>query len=437
MDEVFVGGAAGQAGTLFVSGQYPPPLPVGDNPFRAAVRSGSRENTESGASTGSLEENASTGSLATSAMGLRPGFRPLKRGPWEADAAGEDMGALFFDADRDGDLDLYVARGSNQWEAGDAHYEDGLYLNVSESRDAGGAQDKAQEIQFEKAPAGVIRTLAFHDEIEVAAPVISQSPQLTDADLVRIAQTKGQGHLSAMSERRRLAAAVTDILIQRGETNIVRKLSKNAGARFSEKGYVTLATRAERDEDLAENLGLRLDMPPELLQTLMAKATETVRARLLAIAPPESRSAIQEVLSSVSEEFLRKATAPRDFSRAIALIDKMQGEYKLNEAAIAEFATTGKYEELLVGLARLSGASVELIERVMQNVRYDGVLVACKAAELRWPTFMAVLKARWAAAEIPANDLNKARADFLKLSVPTARRMLRFWLVRGAAKVEL
>jgi hypothetical protein len=28
----------------------------------------------------------------------------------------------------------------------------------------------------------------------------------------------------------------------------------------------------------------------------------------------------------------------------------------------------------------------------------------------------------------------RARTDFLKLSVPTARRMLRFWLVRGAAK---
>ncbi|HET9714588.1 MAG TPA: DUF2336 domain-containing protein [Pseudolabrys sp.] len=333
--------------------------------------------------------------------------------------------------------DLFIGNADNFDPPQIAVFDDVLARLIREVETKALAELGTRLAPIEKAPAGVIRTLAFHDEIEVAAPVISQSPQLTDADLVRIAQTKGQGHLSAMSERRRLAAAVTDILIQRGETNIVRKLSKNAGARFSEKGYVTLATRAERDEDLAENLGLRLDMPPELLQTLMAKATETVRARLLAIAPPESRSAIQEVLSSVSEEFLRKATAPRDFSRAIALIDKMQGEYKLNEAAIAEFATTGKYEELLVGLARVSGASVELIERVMQNVRYDGVLVACKAAEFRWPTFMAVLKARWAAAEIPANDLNKARADFLKLSVPTARRMLRFWLVRGAAKVEL
>jgi hypothetical protein len=49
------------------------------------------------------------------------------------------------------------------------------------------------------------------------------------------------------------------------------------------------------------------------------------------------------------------------------------------------------------------------------------------------PTFSAILKARFAPYELPVTDLTQARTDFLKLSVPTARRMLRFWLVRGAA----
>jgi len=72
----------------------------------------------------------------------------------------------------------------------------------------------------------------------------------------------------------------------------------------------------------------------------------------------------------------------------------------------------------------------------MQNVRYDGVLVACKAAEFRWPTFNAILKARFGPYEGPSIDITQARADFLKLSVTTAQRMLRFWLVRGLAKSD-
>jgi len=168
----------------------------------------------------------------------------------------------------------------------------------------------------------------------------------------------------------------------------------------------------------------------------MSKATEAVRGRLLAVVPPDRQALIQGVLAALSDKMLRKAAAPRDFSYAVALIDKMQGDRQLNEAAIAGFAEVGQYEELVVALARTCGTPVELIERLMQNLRYDGILVACKAAEFRFPTLQVILKTKYAPYEMPATDVAQARADFLKLSVATAQRMLRFWLVRGVAKID-
>jgi hypothetical protein len=63
----------------------------------------------------------------------RGGFRAID-GPWQADAAAEDLGAVFVDADGDGDLDLYVASGGVEAAEGDARLRDRLYLNQGERR---------------------------------------------------------------------------------------------------------------------------------------------------------------------------------------------------------------------------------------------------------------------------------------------------------------
>ncbi len=114
------------------------------------------------------------------------------------------------------------------------------------------------------APFGVVQRLAGDDDIAVAAPILTQSPRLDDSDLVELANTKSQAHLLAISSRARIGTNVTDVLLQRGDRDVFHKLAENSGARFSESGFAVLVNRSGRDEQLAEKVGLRADVPLHL-----------------------------------------------------------------------------------------------------------------------------------------------------------------------------
>jgi len=56
-------------------------------------------------------------------------FNRAVQQPWESEESREDTGATFFDADGDGDLDLFVVSGGNEFKDGSEELDDRLYVN--------------------------------------------------------------------------------------------------------------------------------------------------------------------------------------------------------------------------------------------------------------------------------------------------------------------
>ena len=119
-----------------------------------------------------------------------------------------------------------------------------------------------------KGPGNALARLSSSDDIAVSGPALTRSNSLTDKTLVAIAGKKGQKQLAAIAGRPKISEVVTDVLVERGNAEVSRKVSSNLGARISETGFVKLINKAQKDRELANAIAKRDDLPEELVPFL-------------------------------------------------------------------------------------------------------------------------------------------------------------------------
>jgi uncharacterized protein (DUF2336 family) len=282
------------------------------------------------------------------------------------------------------------------------------------------------------APPRVMRTLAFDDLAEVAAPVLSQSDRLDDQTLIENASTKSQAHLLAISVRRILSGAVTDVLVTRGDDTVVKSTASNPGADFSENGYSTLLSRAERDDGIATCVGLRASIPRHHYLKLVAKASASVRARLDAAHPQWS----DDVATAVQEATRRARSAPsainRETTTAHGLVRSLFDDGRLDEIQVAKFAEAGHFDETNAAIACLANVPLAVAETIMVESRTEGIFILAKVANLSWSTVKAIINMREQLAGEPMSD-NRADKDiYERLRPSTAQQVLRFHRMQQA-----
>jgi uncharacterized protein (DUF2336 family) len=285
---------------------------------------------------------------------------------------------------------------------------------------------------IENAPIQLMRRLAGDDDIQVAGPVLKQSKRLNENDLVDIANKKGSEHLLAISGRGQIGEAVTEVLVRRGDQEVVRNVANNRGAKLSEKSFAALVGRAQRDDVLAEMVGLRPDVPAHLFRQLIAQAAEVVQTRLLVASPPEVQSEIKRVLVEVSREIGTRAASVRDYDAARQTALEMQRKGLLDEKQVAQFAREGQFEQMVAALSVLCAVPLDVVERLLTGNRVDPVLILCRAIGFGWGSVRSIIGARPDAKATSAQKLDDCFSNYERLSPATAQRVVRFWQVRQA-----
>lgn len=288
---------------------------------------------------------------------------------------------------------------------------------------------------FENAPTNIIHQLAFDDAIEVAGPVLRESEQLDSETLVANAMTKGQQHLLAISQRKSIDEAVTDVLVKRGDRAVVTSVAGNQGARFSNFGFLHMITRAEGDSILAEQLGLRNDIPRQLFQQLIAKASDDVKQRLARERPAmidEIQTSVSDVASTLQSKFGPSSRSHFVAKRVVATQHRLGN---LNEESIAGYAQSHRFDEVTIGLSLLSSLPNDVVERALADRNREMLLVIAKALDFSWDTTMSLLFLGAKDHRITARDLTDLEREFARLNIETSRSVLEFYKSRKTTGV--
>ena len=287
--------------------------------------------------------------------------------------------------------------------------------------------------RVDNAPINIINKLAFDDSIDVAGPVLRQSERLDNQVLVANARSKSQLHLLAISQRKSISDDVTDVLVARGNREVVHSVATNTGARFSDFGILHMIKRSEGDSILVEHLGRRQDIPRHLFQQLIAKASDNAKKKLEG-ERPEVASQIQTLVTDVTGRLQSKfGPASQSYFGAKRLVAKEKLYGNLNEKKIFEYAQSHKLEEATVGLSLLCSLPVDVVERTLIDKNKEMLLILTKALGFSWETTMSLLFLAVPDHRIVSKDLDDLKREFAAIHAETSQGVLKLYQSRKQA----
>jgi uncharacterized protein (DUF2336 family) len=121
--------------------------------------------------------------------------------------------------------------------------------------------------RLSRVPRDIVLTLA-RDEAQVARPILSHSPLLTDDDLAEIARTGSRSHRLAIAERDALSPAVAEALYESHDSIVVRRVLANDGAALAEGMLHAVLDTLGEAPGIVEAMARRRLLPVTILERL-------------------------------------------------------------------------------------------------------------------------------------------------------------------------
>jgi uncharacterized protein (DUF2336 family) len=243
--------------------------------------------------------------------------------------------------------------------------------------------------------------LLVDDRIEVARPLILNSPLLTENDVLKLIANAGAGHQEAVAARPHIGVPITDALTKCENESVLMTLVRNATARISDSGYRTLVEKSRALTGLQEALIRRPDLPPQLANSMCEWVSDALKSFIQTnyrMAPQLVETALADAVRVVKNPDSKDA--PADSARK--LIDKLAGSGQLKTGFLMRVLSQGQVDLFDLAFSRMLGVPVAGFRTAFYGGGAHTVALCCRAVGIDRAVFATVFNLSRQALGMPA-----------------------------------
>ncbi|MCB1478661.1 MAG: DUF2336 domain-containing protein [Rhodobiaceae bacterium] len=220
--------------------------------------------------------------------------------------------------------------------------------------------------------AQIPHNLAFalaDDAIEVAAPILERTDVLSEGDMIRIINANTAPHAMSIARRKTLPVTVIDALLARGNADLNQLLERNHGEAM-QREHAELSERRPTNSQPApeaDNAPGKTHAGPPQMATALPDRT---LAKLFWTGDRDARAAVMTVVSRKAPAAI--ATVPQQFGVLAGAVGN----------GLVQLANSGRAEDLIAGLARISGMSRSETAKILADDTGEPLAVALAALQI-------------------------------------------------------
>lgn len=278
-------------------------------------------------------------------------------------------------------------------------------------------------------PLRVILHLA-NDDIDIATPVLKDSPVLGDMDLIYILKSKDIEYWRVIAAREKMGRRVIDMLAESEDFETAITLLENKQITLGEKALTALSDLSRGHKDLAAPLLRREEVTAEIAAALYEFVGRGLKDYILERYPVEHR-VLAEAVDDIVEE-LEGAAAGADIMPTGAMIksaEHFQSRGKLTPKLMLNTLRRKQFQPFVAQFSVFTGLSPDIIGELLLQTSGQGLAIACKAYDIEKSDFMSIYflthDLRRAGHNMDIKDMNKAVGYFTRIDPAIASDIMR------------